>query len=74
MKTFEAVQHMLDATHTSKRGLSLRMGKSANYLGSMMAGNSDTGAMNLAAIADELGYRLQLVPDDGEPIEIDSGE
>lgn len=74
MKTFEAVQCMLDATRTSKRGLSLRMGKSANYLGAIMAANSDTGAMNLAAIAREMGYSLLLVSDEGEAIEIDPVE
>ena len=74
MKTFDAVQHMLDATRTSKRGLSLRMSKSENYLGSIMGANSDTGAMNLAAIASEMGYSLLLVSDEGEAIEIDPVE
>lgn len=64
MKTFEAIEHMLKQTKTSKRSLSLRIGKSGNYLVNSIASNKDMSAMNLARMAHEMGYTVQLVGHD----------
>ena len=71
MKTFEAIEHMLKQTKTSKRSLSLRIGKSENYLVNSIASNKDMSAMNLARIAHEMGYALQITGH-GEMLAIDS--
>lgn len=71
MKTFEAIEHMLKQTKTSKRSLSLCIGKSENYLVNSLATNKDMSAMNLARIAKEMGYTVQIVGHD-DVLTIDS--
>lgn len=64
MKTFEAIEHMLKQTKTSKRSLSFRIGRSENYLVNSIASNKDMSAMNLARMAHEMGYAVQIVGHD----------
>ena len=70
MDTIEVIKHMLMHTNTSKRSLSLRIGKSQNYLVNSLASNKDMSAMNLARIAQEMGYTLQITGH-GEVLTID---
>ena len=70
MKTPDAILVAVKATGESLRSVSARLGRSPNYISSVVdqaknkGGNVSSGT--LSSIADACGYRLAMVPVDGE--------
>lgn len=53
---------MVNSSGKSRRALSLEMGKSENYLSSLISQNSRPTADTLALVAKHCGYVLACVP------------
>lgn len=71
MRTTDAMQVMIDASGSSKRYISERMGKHPNFVASIQAQSAKKGggvnSGTLANLADVCGYSLALVPHDSMP-------
>ena len=71
MNTLEAMTAIIDASGESRRTLSERMGRSPNYLASVIEQSQRKGgnvnSATLAALADVAGYSLAAVPADDLP-------
>lgn len=65
MRPCKAVETMLERSGTSKYALSKGIGRSRNYVGNTLDKDVDIGALNLACMADVMGYDLALLPRDG---------
>lgn len=66
MKTTDAMHAAIDASGMSSRAVSVKMGKSANYVSAVIASSRNKGggvySATLANLADVCGYALALVP------------
>ena len=71
MNTLEAINAMIGESGESRRTLSARMGKSPNYLASVIEQSNRKGgnvnSATLSAVAKACGYTLAAIPSDRLP-------
>ena len=71
MQTVEAMRHVVEKSGKTKRAVSRDMGKSDNYVASVIEQSQRKGggvySNTLASLATACGYILALVPAEGLP-------